>query len=236
MLLTKKVLRDSLCVDINANLVRIFSVIVTKYNTGTPEKIIPCATQEFLEKGFEKATIRSIAARANMSASGLYRHFESKDALFNAIVEEPARIFMDTFRQSYRSFLDLPVSVQIESFSSVENPRCSEDTDWFITYMYDHYDVFKLVFCHSAGTAYEGYLDRLIQTAIGDADKLILGLRNSGYPLEDVDDKLVHEVLSGYWVNVVGFLHHDMHRDEARRYVKKVQEYHAAGWIKLLAL
>lgn len=47
---------------------------------------MPCIKAEFLEKGFEKASVRSIANRAGMSAAGIYRHFKDKEAMFDALV------------------------------------------------------------------------------------------------------------------------------------------------------
>ena len=36
--------------------------------------------EEFMEKGFEGASIRSIGARAGMTSAGLYRHYPDKEA------------------------------------------------------------------------------------------------------------------------------------------------------------
>ena len=43
--------------------------------------------EEFLEKGFEGASIRSIGAKAGMTSAGLYRHFDDKEAMFSAMVD-----------------------------------------------------------------------------------------------------------------------------------------------------
>ncbi|MEM7041061.1 MAG: helix-turn-helix domain-containing protein, partial [Bacteroidota bacterium] len=49
--------------------------------------IIDAAIDEFREQGFLGAKTTSIARRANVSSRTLYNHFESKDALFEAISE-----------------------------------------------------------------------------------------------------------------------------------------------------
>ena len=51
-----------------------------KDKTETHERIIPAAMKIFLEKGFEKATMREIAEEAGITAAGLYRHFVDKEA------------------------------------------------------------------------------------------------------------------------------------------------------------
>lgn len=45
------------------------------------EHILACATREFCEKGYEGASIRSIARRSRVSLAGLYYYVESKEKL-----------------------------------------------------------------------------------------------------------------------------------------------------------
>ncbi len=42
------------------------------------EKVNKAIKEEFLAKGFEEASIRSIAARAGITSAGLYRHYADK--------------------------------------------------------------------------------------------------------------------------------------------------------------
>ena len=50
-------------------------------------KVNKAIKEEFLEKGFEAASIRGIGARAGMTSAGLYRHYTSKEAMFSAMVD-----------------------------------------------------------------------------------------------------------------------------------------------------
>lgn len=52
-------------------------------------KIRAAARALFLERGFDGATLRDIAARAGMGASSIYRHFESKEEL---LIDELAEL------------------------------------------------------------------------------------------------------------------------------------------------
>lgn len=51
------------------------------------QRIIDEARREFLEKGFEKASIRTITTKAKTSKSNLYNYFRDKDHLFYSVVE-----------------------------------------------------------------------------------------------------------------------------------------------------
>lgn len=51
------------------------------------KNIVDAAVEEFREQGFLGANITRIAKRADVSSRTLYKHFESKEALFQAISE-----------------------------------------------------------------------------------------------------------------------------------------------------
>ncbi len=50
------------------------------------EAILKAAEQEFTEMGYEKASMREICKRAGTSVGNLYRYFENREALFDALV------------------------------------------------------------------------------------------------------------------------------------------------------
>jgi AcrR family transcriptional regulator len=56
--------------------------------SGTREAILSAAVIEFAEVGFGGARIEQISKRANTSDRMLYYHFDSKDALFQAALEQ----------------------------------------------------------------------------------------------------------------------------------------------------
>ncbi len=59
--------------------------------------ILDASIQEFVEKGYENASMESIAARAGLTKGGLYYHFNSKDDILvkaNEAFMEPIFTFM----------------------------------------------------------------------------------------------------------------------------------------------
>ena len=62
--------------------------------TDTHNKLLPCIKQEFLEHGYEKASMQNIARRAVITAAGIYRHFPIKEAMFTAMVEPVTSDFL----------------------------------------------------------------------------------------------------------------------------------------------
>src|SRR5260221_2546260 len=49
--------------------------------------IVDAALKAFLDAGYAEASVNQIAATAGVSIKTLYRHFESKDELFSAVMQ-----------------------------------------------------------------------------------------------------------------------------------------------------
>ena len=65
--------------------------------TANHEKIVAAAKKEFLTYGFTDASMRHIAEEAGMSASGLYKHFASKEEIWNALLDEMIAYYDEHF-------------------------------------------------------------------------------------------------------------------------------------------
>ncbi|MGY1855014.1 TetR/AcrR family transcriptional regulator [Modestobacter sp. SYSU DS0290] len=59
-------------------------------NPGTREAVLAAARDAFAERGFDAASIRSIATAAGVDPALVHHYFGSKDKLFLAAVEAPA--------------------------------------------------------------------------------------------------------------------------------------------------
>lgn len=62
------------------------------------EAILASAKKEFLEKGYEEASMRNIAKNAGMTVGNLYRYFPSKDDIHESIVSQTVEEIDDLLR------------------------------------------------------------------------------------------------------------------------------------------
>lgn len=63
--------------------------------TDTRERIVTAALELFAERGFHGTSVPDLAARAGVAAGTLYRHFEGKDALVNALYRDWKQVLLD---------------------------------------------------------------------------------------------------------------------------------------------
>ncbi len=54
----------------------------------TKERILAAALEMFSQKGYEGTNIRELSASLGLVKSGVYKHFESKEAIWNALLDE----------------------------------------------------------------------------------------------------------------------------------------------------
>lgn len=63
---------------------------MTKPIEGVSERILSCAKEGLLEKGYADASLRTIAAKAETTTGSIYSRFRDKEGLFGALVEPAA--------------------------------------------------------------------------------------------------------------------------------------------------
>ena len=80
------------------------------------QRIVDAAREEFLDKGFEKASIRTITSKAKTAKSNLYNYFRDKDDLFRAVLE-PAMNEIRTGLEMAKQF-NLPKETEDYNLSS----------------------------------------------------------------------------------------------------------------------
>lgn len=72
------------------------------------ERIVEAAAQIFIEKGYQKASIRAIAKAIEYSPATIYLYFADKDALFHAVHDRGFGLFFEGFRQVFSQPVDDP--------------------------------------------------------------------------------------------------------------------------------
>lgn len=194
--------------------------------------LLEAGKQEFLEKGFQGASMRGIASRLSVTTGALYRYYTDKESLFDVLVEEPARVLEERYRAIQKGFADQPVDAQVQTLPEVSD----EGYSWMVEYIYDHFDAFKLIVCCSTGTRYEHYLDVLTEIEVNSSIVLMEKMKAAGYHLEELDENLIHMVASSMFNGMFETVRHDMPREKANSYMNSLREFYSAGWFRLLGI
>lgn len=201
-------------------------------NDELAKNILEASKKEFLEKGFQKASVRSIAAAVNVTTGAVYRYYENKEALFDALVKEPAEELYELYRSYNEDFSNQELNKQMSELSD----GVEDDTDGMLGFIYEHYDAFKLIACCSEGTKYADYVERLIDIEAKSSLKLIRLMQQDGKISEDFDERLVHIISGTLFNGTFEIISRNEPIETAREHIHILKEFYTAGWNKILGI
>lgn len=165
----------------------------------TRAALLNSAKAEFLEKGFEQASLRAICARAHVTTGAFYSNFEKKDDLFRALI--------DPMMGAYDSLYERAVALQCATKGDVRSGELA-----IMDFVMDHRDEFKLLFDCAQGSSYEGckaaLLERFDKTCQESFDE------RAGEP---VDPALVRTVVRMRFQQYVEMIYSDYDREHVLR-------------------
>jgi TetR/AcrR family transcriptional regulator len=199
---------------------------LTQCDSSTLQKIITEGKQEFLQKGFKDASLRNIVKRAGVTTGAFYGYYPDKSALFEALVKPVADGIINMFSEMEAEFLDgLDASVETGSYRmdgfSIRR---------YISYIYDHYDAFKLLITRAEGTPYSEFKDMLVEMDVISFYRYFDWLEQAGIPFKRPDRNLIHILTNAQYSAIFEIVVHDMSREAAFTYADTIVEFFINGW------
>ena len=202
---------------------------MAKQIEGVADRIIAAAKQEFLDKGYVDASLRTIAAAADTSTNSIYVRFGDKEGLFSAIVEPALSEMLEQFIRIQERFHQMTPSEQ-----AAQMPKYSDGgTSELVDYMYEHLDEFRLLLDASYGTRFHNFVDELVRIEVEYTYKYMEAV---GYPEKFGDaltEKLLHIVTTSRFESLFEIIRHGMSREEATKYIELLSRYHRTGFFTI---
>lgn len=195
-------------------------------------QILECAKEEFMQKGFADASMRTIAEKAGFTTGMLYSRFADKNELFSALVKEGADKLYSYFADVQEEFAEFPAAQQVTEMQTYTSGKMRTVLD----IIYEYFDTFKLIVCHSAGSSYERYIDRMIEYETDSTERFMRVLQKNGTSVKTVRRDINHMLASALFNGIFEVVAHDFPKEDALEYVDAVCEFFYAGWDKLMGL
>lgn len=198
-----------------------------KDKTATHAKLYECMRAEFLEKGFEKASLNNIARQCGITPAAVYRHYPSKEAMFEALVK-PA---WDEFNRLCEQGIAV---VKDEIYTEHITTHFDEDNDKWLNPMleliYKYFDEFRLLVVGSKGTAYENFADILINMEEDSAKEMLAAMDAEGLPHVEISDVQHHIAATAYVEAMLEIIRHNVPKDEATEQFAFIYRFFHAAW------
>ena len=105
----------------------------------TLERIHQAARKEFLDKGFQKASLRQIVQEAGVTTGAFYGYYHSKEQLMEGLVGEQYDTVMSCYRKAQTDFQLLAPAQQQQQLTEISG----ECMFWILDYMYRYPEEFN---------------------------------------------------------------------------------------------
>lgn len=199
---------------------------------STKENILNAAKIEFLEKGFLNASLRNIVKEAGVTTGAFYRYYETKEALFKALVNDHAEYILKLFGNTLDKFETLPLNEQNYQMKHYSEGCFMKMLD----YIYDNSDSFKLLIICSEGTEYSNFIHILVEKEVNSTLCYIESLKNQNHKIPYISKNFCHIIASGLFSGIFETIIHNMPKQDAIIYLKQLMTFYLAGWSKILKI
>lgn len=192
---------------------------------ATREKLLESAKQEFFEKGYMKASLRTICKNAGVTTGALYFFFQGKEDLLKELVEEPLSGLTAIIRQHFTEEIERGIGVVSLDTDRRDIGAAKE----VVRFLYRHYDVFLFLLTKSQGSAYEDMVSHFADYGEEHYRKLWGNAAECrGAPLPD--EYMIHW-MSHMQINA--FVHLLIHEPDVEKALVNIEEvvvYLVSGW------
>jgi hypothetical protein len=196
----------------------------------TQEKILEIGKKEFLDKGFKEASLNEIVEKAGFTKGAFYGYYPTKESLFDSLVFE----VINEFNEKFKKAKDDHFNLILQNKASRTINLSTDYLKYFVNYVYDHFDVFKLILCCSNGTKYNNYIHDLVVQDIIWTEEFFKILKAKNKIRGNISKELHHMIISAYFTAAFETVVHDMKREEAIKYIEELATFFNAGWKSLI--
>ena len=194
-------------------------------NHALDDGILQAAKAEFLEKGYEAASLRKIAAQAGVTIGAIYTRYPTKDQLFCALVQplldQIGEAFSSLKGSYYQEQQDLQPELMAKSLALVSQT--------ILHLLFDDYVRAVLLLCRSTGSSLASFFDQLVERKIQET---LIFFQGAGvaHPSED----LLRLLVSSQCHMDVQIIRGGYDLEQAKTLMEAAMVYHTGGWMALL--
>lgn len=191
----------------------------------TRKKLLDSAKQEFLEKGYMKASLRTICKNAGVTTGALYFFFQDKEDLLKQLVEEPLKGLISKVESHFSDEMNMESAV-ISVHDDSSDIKASKEIVYF---MYQNYDIFQILLTKSQGSAYEDIVSRFAD-GIEEHYNSLAEQMTEKFGIQKPDQYMIHWLSH---IQIDAFIHlltHEPDEEKAVRHMEEIVVYLVSGW------
>ncbi|EHI74880.1 transcriptional regulator [Streptococcus criceti] len=162
-------------------------------------EILKSAKAEFLEHGYQEASLRQICKNAGVTTGALYKRYSGKEALFGALLE-PSLQAMEMMEQQHK--LDDYHLLKENKLSRMWDKSLDELTD-IMKFIYDHEDNMRLLLFKSHGSKFESFQQQMIESSTDNTYRYLEQAYQEGKISYVLDKSQLYLAMTAYYKAII---------------------------------
>lgn len=203
-----------------------------KQDKETKAKLLQSARQEFMEKGYMKASLRNICRNAGVTTGALYFFFKDKEDLFVSVTKGVVDRIYQVMEAHYQEERDMAASGVLLNTDIMQSGNDFEVASEIIHQMYLHRDDVLLVLTKSQGSCLENLADKFIETS-EQHYRVIAKEMQAAYPDVVLDEHFIHWLAHEQIGAFIYMITHIENEQDGIQYITQAVTYMMSGWFGL---
>ena len=192
----------------------------------TKTRILECAQTEFAEKGFMRASLRSICKNAGVTTGALYFFFKDKEDLFASLVKEPLEKVNAILLMHYQK---QRIRMQEPNLKMEDFVLCMDKWEQILPVLYAYRECFLLLLTKAQGSSLETIRDSFVAIEQKE-NELLAGEMERRFhilPVEAAVLRWISQLHVGAFVDIVVQMETET---DALTHLNRIFPYLASGW------
>ena len=199
------------------------------HDKETREKLIESAKAEFMEKGYNKASLRTICANAGVTTGALYFFFEDKADLFRAIVGNAVDGLFEIMLAHFDEDENVVAEINADNTDDYIDDH-SEVAQLLIHHIYKNYDSAILVLTKSQGSEYENIVERIVDMTESKSIEMMGKITAKTGERKRLNKYMLHLIIHIVVDSFVQLVIHEPNEKKALKSIKKVFKMTMHNW------
>lgn len=198
-------------------------------DTSTRYLILQSARKQFLEKGFQGASIRRIASDAGVTYGALYGYFNSKEELFYALTDPMMGRIMKKLDDIESEVRALPADERLMGMSEVFYMRLPE----MVKIIFEDREIVNMVIGGAKGTKYENFMSELVKRN-ANAISAAVGSGREMHGIHLFDAHTLEVMMEGYMAALFHLLVSGSDQETVRQSMEIFTRIYASGMLAMM--
>lgn len=161
-------------------------------------RLLASAKKEFLEKGFEQASLKTICENARITTGAIYKRYRGKEDLFCAVVQDTLDA-IDAF--VCQKTLIHPDELTDQMLIKAWDMGGDAMMKWY-EFLYKHRDGFLLLINRAAGTRYANFQHDWVDKMTTESNAYYLEAYKRGLTKTRISALELHIMLTAFWSTI----------------------------------